>query len=104
MPALTATRTFVRRSYLTRCRSDFLESSRPTARSEEVRRRVRVLEALHALLHRVLLLGERLDLGLALLGHRERFLCVSSCVMNFWITSFTSATPVASLISRNAAS
>eukprot|EP00964_Phaeocystis_antarctica_P156318 scaffold125910_cov69-Phaeocystis_antarctica.AAC.1 len=34
----------------------------------------------------------------------SRLLCVSSCVMNFWMTSLTSATPVASLISRKAAS
>ena len=33
-----------------------------------------------------------------------RFLWVSSCVMNFWMTSLTSATPVASLISLKAAS
>mmetsp|Transcript_10667 Transcript_10667/g.16895 ORF Transcript_10667/g.16895 Transcript_10667/m.16895 type:complete len:228 (+) Transcript_10667:280-963(+) len=33
-----------------------------------------------------------------------RLLCVSSCVKNFWITSFTSDTPVASLILRNASS
>jgi len=33
-----------------------------------------------------------------------RLLCVSSWVMNFWITSLTSATPVASLIFLNASS
>mmetsp|Transcript_10765 Transcript_10765/g.22418 ORF Transcript_10765/g.22418 Transcript_10765/m.22418 type:complete len:243 (+) Transcript_10765:594-1322(+) len=33
-----------------------------------------------------------------------RLLCVSSCVMNFWITSLTSDTPVASLIFLNASS
>mmetsp|Transcript_62229 Transcript_62229/g.122976 ORF Transcript_62229/g.122976 Transcript_62229/m.122976 type:complete len:229 (-) Transcript_62229:640-1326(-) len=103
MPALTATSTLVSRSNLTRCLSD-LRSSPTTAgacASSEVtaylRRCTRSCTAVFCSVRASILDCDSLVMA-------SKFLCVSSCVMNFWMTSLTSATPVASLISLKAAS
>mmetsp|Transcript_24311 Transcript_24311/g.62103 ORF Transcript_24311/g.62103 Transcript_24311/m.62103 type:complete len:278 (+) Transcript_24311:444-1277(+) len=105
MPALTATSTFVSRSNLTRCRSDFRSSGEPAPSSANVssvpaanlRRCTRSWTRVFFSWSCSIFCCDSLVIA-------SRFLCVSSCVMNFWMTSLTSATPVASLISRKAAS
>mmetsp|Transcript_27353 Transcript_27353/g.88338 ORF Transcript_27353/g.88338 Transcript_27353/m.88338 type:complete len:310 (+) Transcript_27353:588-1517(+) len=104
IPALTDTNTFASRSYLCRCRS-CLRSVCPGAAtccpsSVDAEYFSRCTRSCASRFFFVSASSFCCDSLVSCC----KFLCVASCVMNFSITSLTSATPVASLISLKAAS